>query len=46
MTGPSNAPMFEVIVKLEDLVLASGKGSSKKRAEQDAPRSALGKLAK
>ncbi|MBE6114958.1 MAG: ribonuclease III [Erysipelotrichaceae bacterium] len=46
MTGPSNAPMFEVIVKLEDLVLASGKGSSKKRAEQDAARSALGKLAK
>ena len=45
-TGPSNAPIFEVCVKLEDLVLAHGKGSSKKRAEQDAARSALAKLAK
>ena len=45
-TGPSNAPIFEVCVKLEDLVLAQGRGSSKKRAEQDAARSALAKLAK
>lgn len=45
-TGPSNAPLFEVVVKLEDLVLAQGKGSSKKKAEQDAARSALSKLAK
>lgn len=46
MSGPSNAPMFEVVVKLEGLVLAHGKGSSKKRAEQDAAKCALSKLAK
>lgn len=44
--GPSNAPTFEVVVKLEDIVLGKGIGSSKKRAEQDAARDALHKLAR
>ena len=44
-TGPSNAPVFEVVVKLEELILAKGVGTSKKRAEQDAARNALDKMA-
>ena len=44
-SGPSNAPIFEVVVKLEDLILAHGSGTSKKRAEQDAARKALDKMA-
>lgn len=45
-TGPSNSPVFEVIVKLEDLILAHGSGTSKKRAEQAAAKSALAKMAR
>lgn len=45
-SGPSNAPVFEVVVKLEDLNLAYGKGTSKKRAEQDAAKNALAKMAR
>lgn len=44
-SGPSNAPVFEVVVKLEELVLAHGKGTSKKRAEQEAAKNALKKMA-
>lgn len=42
--GPSNAPTFEVVVKLDDLVLGKGKGSSKKQAEQNAAKDAFSKL--
>lgn len=43
-SGPSNAPIFEVIVKVDDLIFGTGKGSSKKRAEQKAAKDAFRKL--
>lgn len=45
-TGPSNAPIFEVAVMMDEMVLGKGKGSSKKRAEQQAAKAALNKVAK
>lgn len=45
-TGPSNNPIFEMAVKMDDMVLGVGIGSSKKRAEQKAAKDALNKLAK
>lgn len=45
-TGPSNAPSFEVAVLMDEMVLGNGKGSSKKRAEQQAAKDALRKMAK
>jgi ribonuclease III len=42
--GPSNAPTFEVVVKLDELILGKGKGSSKKQAEQNAAKDAFSKL--
>ena len=45
-TGPSNNPVFEMAVKMDDMVLGVGVGSSKKRAEQKAAKDALDKLAK
>ena len=45
-SGPANAPIFEVVVTMDDMVLGKGKGSSKKRAEQQAAKDALEKLAK
>ncbi len=45
-SGPSNAPLFEVVVKLDDRILAEGKGTSKKRAEQEAAKNALLKIAR
>ena len=45
-TGPANAPEFEVAVMMDDMTLGTGKGSSKKRAEQKAAKDALKKLAK
>ncbi|MFV0393672.1 MAG: ribonuclease III [Coprobacillaceae bacterium] len=45
-TGPSNAPIFEVAVIMDDMILGKGKGSSKKRAEQQAAKEALDKMAK
>ena len=45
-TGPSNNPVFEMAVKMDDLILGVGIGSSKKRAEQKAAKDALNKLAK
>lgn len=44
--GPSNAPEFEVIVSLDDLVFGRGIGTSKKRAEQMAAKDAFEKLVK
>lgn len=43
--GPSNAPTFYVVVKLDDIVLGEGKGSTKKKAEQQAAHDAFMKLA-
>ena len=45
-SGPSNAPIFEVIVKLEDIIMGKGGGNSKKRAEQMAAKDAFEKMAK
>lgn len=42
--GPSNAPIFEVAVKLDEIILGKGIGSSKKRAEQEAAKDAFAKL--
>lgn len=44
-TGPSNAPEFTVAVIMDDMKLGTGKGTSKKRAEQKAAKDALNKLA-
>jgi ribonuclease III len=43
--GPANAPIFEVMVKLENMVLGIGQGPSKKLAEQAAAKDALSKMA-
>lgn len=45
-TGPSNAPVFEVVVKLDNLRFGKGIGMSKKKAEQEAARDAFEKLVK
>lgn len=45
-SGPANQPVFEAIVKLDDLVLGRGTGTSKKRAQQQAAKDALNKLVK
>ena len=45
-TGPSNNPVFEMAVKMDDMILGTGIGSSKKRAEQQAAKDALNELAK
>lgn len=44
-SGPSNAPEFTVAVIMDDMRLGVGKGKSKKRAEQQAAKDALNKLA-
>lgn len=44
--GPSNAPEFEVVVKLNNLIFGRGIGTSKKRAEQMAAKDAFEKLGK
>lgn len=44
--GPSNAPNFEIAVKMDGLTLGKGSGTSKKRAEQMAAKEALDKMAK
>ena len=46
MEGPSNHPEFEMAVLLDDIVLGSGKGNSKKRAEQMAAKAAFDKMAR
>ena len=45
-SGPFNNPVFEMAVKMDDMILGTGIGSSKKRAEQQAAKDALNKLAK
>lgn len=44
--GPSNKPSFEVNVLLDDIVLGTGIGNSKKRAEQGAAKDAFEKMVK
>lgn len=44
--GPANALEFEMAVIMDDMVLGVGKGGSKKKAEQQAAKEALNKLAK
>lgn len=44
-TGPANAPEFTVAVMMDDMRLGVGKGTSKKKAEQQAAKDALNKLA-
>ena len=44
-SGPSNAPEFKVAVMMDDMCLGVGKGTRKKRAEQQAAKDALNKLA-
>ena len=46
MEGPSNHPEFEMAVLLDDIVLGTGKGNSKKRAEQMAAKAAFDKMAR
>ena len=45
-SGPANAPEFEMAVVMDDMKLGIGKGTSKKKAEQQAAKDALNKLAK
>lgn len=40
-TGPSHAPVFEVVVKVQGLEPKTGKGSSKRIAEQEAAKEVL-----
>lgn len=42
--GPSNAPTFYMNAMVEDLVMGTGKGTSKKQAEQNAAKNAFEKL--
>ena len=44
LTGPSHAPVFEVLVKLGDAAAGHGTGNSRKRAEADAARKGLDSL--
>lgn len=44
--GPANSPTFVMNVVVEDLVLGTGKGSSKKQAEQAAAKDAFDKMVK
>lgn len=46
MDGPSNHPEFEVNVMMDDIVLGTGIGTSKKRAEQAAAKDAFEKMVK
>jgi len=46
VTGPSNFPEFVIQVKMDDIVLGTGKGHSKKKAEQKAAQDAFSKLVK
>lgn len=45
-SGPANAPEFEMAVVMDNMKLGVGKGASKKKAEQQAAKDALKKLAK
>ena len=43
--GPNNQPVFEVAVKIDDLIYGYGKGPTKKQAQKNAAKNALEKLA-
>lgn len=45
-TGSANAPTFTFNVKIDDLILGTGSGTSKKKAQQAAAKDALEKMAK
>ena len=45
-SGPSNSPTFVINAVVDDLIMGTGTGSSKKQAEQNAARSAFEKLVK
>lgn len=45
-TGPSNNPEFVMNCMVDDLIMGTGTGSSKKQAEQNAARNAFEKLSK
>ena len=45
-TGPSNAPEFTMNAVVDGLIMGTGKGSSKKQAEQNAARNAFEKMVK
>ena len=45
-TGPSNNPVFEMAVKMDEMILGVGVGSSKKKKKKKAAKDALNKLAK
>ncbi len=44
--GPSNAPEFTMNAVVDGLIMGTGKGSSKKQAEQNAARNAFEKMAR
>ncbi len=44
-TGPANAPEFKINAVMDDMILGTGVGTSKKRAEQQAAKDALNKMA-
>lgn len=44
-TGPANAPLFKMAVVMDDMTLGVGTGTSKKKAEQQAAKDALNKMA-
>lgn len=46
ISGPSNKPIFDVIVLLDDITLGKGSGFSKKKAEQMAAKDAFEKMVK
>lgn len=46
VSGPQNAPIFVYNVLMDDIVLGTGSGSSKKEAQQEAAKDALSKMAK
>lgn len=46
MDGPHNQPVFEVVVKMDEILLGRGKGTSKKKAEQAAAKDAFEKMVK
>ena len=45
VSGPTNNPVFEVAVMIDDLVYGYGKANSKKQAQKNAAKDALEKLA-
>ena len=45
-TGPSNSPTFTMNAIVDDLIMGTGTGSSKKQAEQNAAKNAFEKLVK